>query len=934
MDYQGTILKTTASFPLQFAQQRQEKISFKSQEFCETKIHSLRGIEEDKQFVFHGQCMVLGDSGVGKTSLVKSLTGKPFDPRQTKTQGVKQSLVDEKWNSLNMKELVFGDLWRFLEFVNVEVSLIGTGAATSNVVVDRFTMLKYPSVFFLPLLLCLLAFAVALSLTNKGNGGFPLVYSMYFVEMCFPTFAFYFARNQFGRVTLATFNVIVSRRGLIIGSYIALVMCYLDETKTYKYAEFVSSRAVFLLVTITGIGSTAFFRFMRPRSLSFGKLTMMIVCCFRFLLSTFTGLIFGFAAASLGNENSENSKNDTSPFVRNVAIPFAMHFPHEFVELTGSLKFFSSIFDGSWEPYVLLIVVMYYLLKLAWISKSFCFAIFFPLFVLLSFVVELFRFHEIIPFNFEYPNKLITQVIGEGGMTDDKMLKRALNAKFSSLKLKILDFAGDKEYYAYHHMFLRSNAIQVIVFNMMEFVKEDFRGISAGIRRLQFWLESVCSHGPQKAPVFLVGTHRGTIDKKCMKMLNRHLRRYVWNPYCDELVVNNVEDLIFFPVENSEGQNDIGVQKLQKEIVSVSEQCKETIGGNIPLTWIRIQDAIISLQEKKEATFCVTLAEIPRAFDNFVCNGCSKETLKYFHEKGLVIYLDRNQNVDLSNWVLLKPEILVEIIIQLVTPPPENTQQRGLRNDWKLLQEKGMLTKSLLKSIISKVQENEEAMTAFLEEYDLICPLLNKKVQMYRLHDQYEKQPTHFVPSLLPMSGDGDLPVWHGDDDADKKFYVFFDRFLPHPLFHRLLSRAHKNSKVEFPNGQTVLYRDAGKFWMTRWQPYRLKLMKGQKMIEVTFSYSTNCGMKPSDVLCQVFSMVDGICKRCFPYIKFHCGPACPSQNCPGHQDDFLSSYPPAVDRGTRRHVYDVMPGRQRDRIAFLYCENHSFEQVLDEWIP
>jgi len=400
-------------------------------------------------------------------------------------------------------------------------------------------------------------------------------------------------------------------------------------------------------------------------------------------------------------------------------------------------------------------------------------------------------------------------------MTDKKMLKSALNAKFSSLKLKILDFAGDKEYHAYHHMFLRSDAIYIIVFNMVEFVKEDFRALTAGTQRLQFWLESVCSHVPRKAPVFLVGTHRGTMNKNCMKILDGHLRRKLWDPYCDELVVNGLEGLSFFPVENSAGQSDIG----------------------LPLTWIRIQDAIISLQEKKEATFCVTLAEFPWAFDDFVCNSCSKETLKYFHEKGLVIYLDRNQNVDLSNWVLLKPEILVNIIIQLVTPPPENTQQRGLRCDWNLLQKKGMLTKPLLKSIISKVQENEEAMTAFLEEYDLICPLLNKKVKIYSLYDQDEKQPNHFVPSLLPMSADGDIPVWHVDDDADKKFFVFFDRFLPQPLFHRLLSRAHKNSKVEFPNGLTVLYRDAGKFWMSAWQPYMLKLMKGEKMIEVTFSY-------------------------------------------------------------------------------------------------
>ena len=125
-------------------------------------------------------------------------------------------------------------------------------------------------------------------------------------------------------------------------------------------------------------------------------------------------------------------------------------------------------------------------------------------------------------------------------------------------------------------------------------------------------------------------------------------------------------------------------------------------------------------------------------------------------------------------------------------------------------------------------------MTAFLEEYDLICPLSNKKVEICSPREQDEKQPTHFVPSLLPMSAEGDLPVWH-DDDTDKKFYVFFNRFLPEPLFHHLLSRAHKLSTVLFPNGQTVLYRDAGKFWMSHWQPYRLKLMK-EKKIEVTFS--------------------------------------------------------------------------------------------------
>ena len=518
--------------------------------------------------------------------------------------------------------------------------------------------------------------------------------------------------------------------------------------------------------------------------------------------------------------------------------PFVWHFPAAcFEPRLFHLWIDSWKRDGFQDIYALLtllVVLIFYHCKLAWTSATFYFVILFPLFICFTFYVELFCLQSKVSGNFECPNKLITLVTGKAEM--NKMLKSALNEKFCSLKLKILDFAGDKEYYAYHHIFLRSQAIYLIVFNMEEFVENDFKDVTAKMQRLQFWIESVCSHVPPLAPIFLVGTHRGTTDKNHIETLDANLRRNLWSLYCDELVEDDVEGLVFFPVENSDGQNDFGVQCLQKKIVDVAEKCKETIGRDIPLSWIRIQDAIISLKEKKDAKFCVTLEEFPRAFENLVCTDWSKETLKYFHEQGLVIYLDRKQDLNLSNWVLLKPEILVDIIIQLVTPPNEITQRqdRGLRRHWNLLQKKGMVTNSLLRSIMAKMQENEAAMTAFLEEYDLICPLANKKVQKCSLYEDNE-QPTHFVPSLLPMSAERVTPVWH-DNNTDKKCYVFFSRFLPEPLFHRLLSRAHKLSKSEFPNGQTVLFRDAGKFWMSARQPYCLKLMNKEKMIEATFS--------------------------------------------------------------------------------------------------
>lgn len=94
---------------------------------------------------------------------------------------------------------------------------------------------------------------------------------------------------------------------------------------------------------------------------------------------------------------------------------------------------------------------------------------------------------------------------------------------------------------------------------------------------------------------------------------------------------------------------------------------------------------------------------------------------------------------------------------------------------------------------------------------------------------------------------------------------------------------------------------------------------------------STKYGMKPSDVLTQVFSMVSGIQKRDFPFVKFHCGPACISPECPGYQDYYM---PHPVDQGNRHHIYNIMPGRQQDKIASLDCVNNSFEDELKEWVP
>ena len=803
--------------------------------------------EEDatiKQFVFQGQCLILGDSGAGKTSLVNSLTGKPFDPDQTKTRKLEQKLVDEKWKNLDMKDLLFGHLWWFCHRICVQLTLYGPADRQtivrrnlhdwSNVLLELkespFSLLRLFNMW-------VLATAV-IGIPPISPATVLLLVLLYIV------FLYFLNHNYTFRLIVTTFAFIVRTYGLLIGSFSALTLV------CHHYGEISLTVDGILLIILTlglatvvhiisGLGVT--WQCPYPRQMKFKyKSSLKIACFMPFLLSVLVGLVtFNALAILVINYWTGLGLPIKNPheFVQKLVLVFGFWWTVELLQSAYTyikIILFKWLSRGMFKVAVTCTLIVVYiflfirLINMYW-YLSFDSAIFL-IFLCDSLFREWMNMQEL-----GIEGSMFTLVVIEKQELQKEQLKVALHKKFSSIKLRILDFPGDKEYHAYYRVFLRRKAFYVIVFNLTDFAEIFFNKIDGTCNRLLFWFETLCSHVPPKTPIFLVGTQRGDMDKNNINRLDEHLKRCLWNTYCDELVVNDTEDLVFFPIENLKGKEESGVQVLQEKITTVAQKVKETFGREIPLSWVRVQDAIISLREKKGAKFCLRLEEFSNVldnFDNFSSTNWSKEILQYFHETGLVIYLERDQGLDLSKWILLKPEILVDIIIQLDTPSPQMTQERGLRRDWNLLKEKGLLTKSLLENIISRVKENVEAMTAFLEEYDLICPLANSKVNMCRVHEG--EQPTHFVPFWLSMASERDTPIWH-DDDTDKKCYVFFIKFLPEPLFHHLLSRAHKLSKVEFPNGHTVLFRDAGRFWLTPRQPYSLKLMKEEKMIEVTF---------------------------------------------------------------------------------------------------
>ena len=851
----------------------------------------LKQAEESEchQYVCPGlQCLVLGDSKVGKTSLVRSLTGEQFDTEQTKTQGIEERIVGNDWSTLEFtKGHVPGNFIPYFKGALFRSMSFGTDSK------EPLSDTKKLDFTALLMMICLYTFRIKglLSVIRRSAFHFCLVLM---------------SLSHILLYTASSWLINFANQSLRLMIYLfVLIQCVLLIRCTRKGILFFGVVGVALTVLMTCYQSGIFERQQFWEIINFSVLvtdiTLYGVVKFHFL--------FEFTAKWFQNHNQGTSPHPGQgkfefrkiqqalellslmviaftgfsitmtpllllPFANDLQLGHAHH--HIFVGgglcsyifLSAQCALVAKVVEVDWTCKAL-IVFMTIISSIGVIPSltTKCYILFFCSIVLL--VWHLMYLYKISPvvadircsvvqiMNASFDAPLYTSLFHLARLK----LKAYRKGKF--LNLKLLDFVGDRGYYSYHHLFFRHEALYLIVFNLSEFANEDFKDVSTRIQRLQFWLKSICSRVPHCTQILLVGTHREKLDINCIKILNDHLKRFLSEKYCAKVMENDVHRLVFFPVENTLGNKDIGIQELQSKIKSVAiEQQKRIITEhNIPLLWILIQDLIMKLKRNSDAAFCVSLDEFQRMImdDFFLRDKCSlsKDMLKYFHKIGLIIYVDKKQDFDLSNWILVCPEKLIDIFINISSKPTESTTYRGsLKYDWNLLQRKGILTKQLLQSLLSTVEKEEVAVIAFLEHYGLICPLEYKGIAISAKCD-CDIQPTHFVPSLLPLSANGDTPVWH-NNDGDKTFYVFFCNFLPEALFHQLLSRAQKNSTLEFPNGKTVLYRDAGKFWMNPWLSYQLALIEEEEMIEVTYN-SRYCKCK---IVIFVLSTVFNISKR------------------------------------------------------------------------
>ena len=539
-----------------------------------------------KQFVFQGQCMILGDTGAGKTSLVNSLTGKPFDTSQTKTQKMEQKLVDEDWKNLGLKDLSFGNLWWFREKISVQLTLYRP-ANSQNIVLRSLTYWRNG---FVSSVTALILFYFLLSIVCDPFVS-PLVLLLFLYII---VFLYLFNYNHTFRLIVTTVAFTLRFRGLVTGAFLALILIFyhyemITLINAYGYlliALFWGLTSVYILLSV-GIS----WQYPYPRQMKFKYQGSLNIFCFLpILLSVSISMVCVIAGTLLlisYYSGVGRSIKDPDKFVRAIMLPFVLFWTYESFKSTSIyikllLKWLGRRVSKVAVAFTSTFLCILVLSRLCYTFEHKCFDSTISLIFLCdSLFREWLNMQEL-----GIKGNRFTVVVIEKQELRKEKLKVALHKKFSSIKLRILDFPGDKEYHPYYRIFLRKKAFYVIVFNMTDFTGKNFSGIEAECNRLEWWFETHCSRVPPNIPIFLVGTQRGDMDRNNIKRLDEHLKRCLWRTYCDQLVVNDTEGLIFFPVENSKGKEESGVQVLQEKITTVAKEkkVKETFGRAIPLS--------------------------------------------------------------------------------------------------------------------------------------------------------------------------------------------------------------------------------------------------------------------------------------------------------------------------------------------------------------
>ncbi|CAC5398288.1 unnamed protein product [Mytilus coruscus] len=294
------------------------------------------------------------------------------------------------------------------------------------------------------------------------------------------------------------------------------------------------------------------------------------------------------------------------------------------------------------------------------------------------------------------------------------------------------DFAGQRDFYATHQVFLSKHAVFLLVTDSLEFTTAENQGIDFedSAQYVSFWFDAIHCYwsttkkGRLDPPIIVVCTNEDQFKEpsereKRQKKFKENLRE-VLNKQEKKGHLRN----IYF-ISNTE-DSDIVFEEIRKEISSLAMDMEDW-GKDCPLKWLLFQQVLLKLKDNNvPISSTKALLKIAKHKDiNISEDNEVKQCLQYCHDIGTVVYFDEE---NLADHVILDPKWLINAFRCLVSDKIDNVIE--VSDDWQTLKDTGLLTDSLISRLFRKESELkfDEHKTHLLEvmkRFDIIVNLKN-----------------------------------------------------------------------------------------------------------------------------------------------------------------------------------------------------------------
>ena len=327
------------------------------------------------------------------------------------------------------------------------------------------------------------------------------------------------------------------------------------------------------------------------------------------------------------------------------------------------------------------------------------------------------------------------------------------------IMLTVLDYAGQNVFYVTHHLIMSKAGFVYIVFNASlpmdsktpcQFRSEDGQIIhiplfdnETNFDRLEEWVSGVHimegdqsrrimifeKEGIRSPAMFLVGTHVDELKEQpgMMEKQDAFVRKKLEGTVLAEHIIWASKDVMCFYVDNTVTDPDSGVVDPQVKLLrQKTEEVAHKVAQHhrLPIRWLKFEQKVREVKVSYPTKKTTTVDELLQLAMNAAGIKSREELLvllQYLSSRAVLMYHPMALKSGDDEEVVLDVEWFVSQLQKVITIYMEGDVPPMLWNDVKRSKEKGIMTMSLVRHLLSDAGSAQRLIVSLMGHYDLLC---------------------------------------------------------------------------------------------------------------------------------------------------------------------------------------------------------------------